>query len=294
MNETRFGNIVFIPGRNSGRSPFCNSLFIDDKIKAVVDPASDKNFLIKIGENPGVDVIVNTHYHEDHIRYNYLFQKAKLWVPEFDAPCFKSVKNFFDYWGVLGSPLETAFQQRLEWFHYQERIPDREFSNGEILDFGETKFTVIHTPGHTGGHSCLYCKEQELLFIADIDMSSFGPWYGDKFSDIEKTIQSARKILDIPAKIFITSHEAGILYGDIRESVEKYLQIIDKREKAILDYLQKERTLDELVSQWIIYKKPREPLFFYEFSEKSMLKKHLEYSILKGQIKQNGDKYVAV
>ncbi|MGV8058570.1 MAG: MBL fold metallo-hydrolase [Smithellaceae bacterium] len=293
MDEIRFGNIVFIPGLNKGRYPYCNSLFIDDEIKAVIDPACNQERLLNLKETSGVDVIINSHYHEDHFAFNYLFPETDLWVPQLDAPCFKSIKNILDVMGAFGTALEPDFRDYLKSFNYEERIPAREFRDGEVLDFGRTKLEVVHTPGHTPGHSCFYCKEQNLLFTADLDMSSFGPFYGDKYSDLAQSIQSVRKLQSIPADVFITSHSKGIINGSINKEAEAYLNIISERENRVLDFLKDERTIPEMVSQWLIYKKPMEPPMFWQYSEETMLRHHLASLIQKGQIKQSGEKYVA-
>ena len=73
--------MVFIPGMG-GKYPFCNSLYIDDKKKAIIDPASDESFLRKLAGGKKVDIIINSHYHEDHIAFNYLFPEAELYVHE--------------------------------------------------------------------------------------------------------------------------------------------------------------------------------------------------------------------
>jgi len=50
--------------------------------------------------------------------------------------------------------------------------PDQNFSttpvsDGQVLDFGELKFKVIETPGHTEGSVCYYSEELELVFSGD-------------------------------------------------------------------------------------------------------------------------------
>ena len=73
MGEERFGHLVFVPGKNKGRYPFSNSLYIDDERKAVIDTACDESILRDLAEERGLDIIINTHYHEDHFTLNYLF-----------------------------------------------------------------------------------------------------------------------------------------------------------------------------------------------------------------------------
>ena len=38
---------------------------------------------------------------------------------------------------------------------------------GDEIAFGNTKFSVIETPGHTFGGVCYYCKEEKLLVSGD-------------------------------------------------------------------------------------------------------------------------------
>lgn len=44
---------------------------------------------------------------------------------------------------------------------------DSRVDDGDLIHVGSLEFKVIHTPGHTKGGTCLYCKEQELLFSGD-------------------------------------------------------------------------------------------------------------------------------
>jgi glyoxylase-like metal-dependent hydrolase (beta-lactamase superfamily II) len=164
-------------------------------------------------------------------------------------------------------------------------------SDGDILDFGHTRLEVIHTPGHTPGHVSLYCEKEGVLFTGDLDMTAFGPWYGDRVSDIDDTIRSVRRLLEIPARTYITSHNMGVLQGDIRQAAEAYLAVIDEREEKIFNFLDAPKTLEEIARQWFIYKKPRQPEAFYLFGERGMAAKHLEHLIIRGLVAREGDLY---
>lgn len=41
---------------------------------------------------------------------------------------------------------------------------DSRVDEDDLIHIGNLEFKVIHTPGHTKGSSCLYCKEENLLF----------------------------------------------------------------------------------------------------------------------------------
>ncbi|MFB3926117.1 MAG: MBL fold metallo-hydrolase [Syntrophales bacterium] len=271
----RFGNLVFIPGLNEGRYPYCNSLFVDDGEKAIIDPGSNEEILKELSRNTGM--LLNTHYHEDHFTYNYLFPHARLHVHANEACCYESVRNILDFYGLLGGKYEKDWLDLfLGRFNYRERKPERKLADGEILQVGNTTIEVIHTPGHSPGHCSFWFPEEQVLFLGDLDMTRFGPWYGDRVSDIDQTIESVRKLMRIPARTFISAHETGVIEGDIAAMAEAYLDIISLREENLLKSLRRPGTLNDIVNRWVIYRKPREPLHFFEFGEEALVKKHLE------------------
>lgn len=48
-------------------------------------------------------------------------------------------------------------------------LPDHmeDLRHGQILEFGDARLEVRHTPGHTPGHCCFYSDEQGVLFSGD-------------------------------------------------------------------------------------------------------------------------------
>ena len=239
-----------------------------------------------------IDIIINSHYHEDHFAFNYLFPEAELYVHENDAQCFSSAERILECYGVYGSKNQQYWLDYIiNNFNYRERVPAKELADGDILDFGKTKLDVIHTPGHTEGHSCFYCADEGVLFMGDLDLTPFGPWYGDAVSDIDATIKSVRRLLQYRADIYVTSHESGIIKGDINKLAQSYLSVIEERDEKILKFLDKPRKIYEIVNQWLIYKKPREPREFYLFMEDAMVKKHLDRLVKNGKVDFTDDEY---
>lgn len=292
IHQQRFGNIIFIPGPGNGKYPFCNSLYIDDDVKGIVDPASNEQVLSRLAAGNEIDILLNTHYHEDHFTWNHLFSGAALYVHKEDAPCFASLNNLMQAYGIVDEGEKQIWRQLLEdVYNYRERKPDRLLEDGDVLDFGSTRLEVLHTPGHTPGHISLYCEAQGLLFTGDLDMTAFGPWYGDAVSDIGQTIASIHRLMTVPARTVITAHQMGILKEDLATLARAYLDVIDAREKKIVDFLKAPRTLEEIADQWFIYRKPREPEMFYRFGERGMVAKHLEYLIQNGRAAVENGRY---
>lgn len=292
MKKKTFGRITFIPGRNGGRYPYCHSLFIDDDVKAVIDPASDEGALLDIREKRGVDVVINSHYHEDHMMYNYLFPDAELWVPEKDGPAFSSEDTFIEWYNLPSKEYVDKWRGILRnQFNFKERTPSRLLKDRDMLDFGNTKVQVVHTPGHTWGHSCFFFPGEEIMFLADMDLTRFGPWYGDVVSDIDDFIASVERVRRYPARIFITGHEHGIFEAPIEDLFDKYLAVIEDRERKLLDLLKQPRTMEDIVNARIVYKKPREPAEYYYFGEWAIMGKHLERLIKRGTVIEENGRY---
>jgi len=55
MDKIKFSKLTFIQGQNGGKYPFCNSLFIDDRERVVIDPGSDEKLLKKFDMEKGND-----------------------------------------------------------------------------------------------------------------------------------------------------------------------------------------------------------------------------------------------
>jgi glyoxylase-like metal-dependent hydrolase (beta-lactamase superfamily II) len=70
--ERHFGPVWFIPGENRGRYPFCHSIYIEGA-RVLIDPASDRERLVQLRENPGVETVWLSHWHEDHFMHLDLF-----------------------------------------------------------------------------------------------------------------------------------------------------------------------------------------------------------------------------
>ena len=45
--------------------------------------------------------------------------------------------------------------------------PDRALNDGDTLDLGATKWTVLHTPGHSPGGVTLHCPDHRIALVGD-------------------------------------------------------------------------------------------------------------------------------
>lgn len=113
-----------------------------------------KNFISQNSLNPVA--LINTHCHLDHIfgnkfvadTYNLSPQMHKL-----DLPMLKYAPLAANKYGVHLSELPVV---------------GTFLEEGDIIEFGSSKFEIIFTPGHAPGHICLVNKEENITLSADV------------------------------------------------------------------------------------------------------------------------------
>ena len=293
MADRQFGRISFICGENGGRYPFNHSLYIEgDDARVIIDPASDLEKLKRLQKKNGVDLVWLSHWHEDHTHYLYLFENCPKWISARDFPPLTDIKIFLDWYGLKETHQRDYWKKvMLEMFNYQPLQKARFIEDDEKIDLGNLQVQVVATPGHTPGHLAFFFPAEEILFLGDYDLTLFGPWYGDVASSIEDTIKSIKRLKAIPAKRWITCHETGLFEENPGDLWQRYENVIYEREARVLEFLGQPRTLQEIVAAWLIYGKPRKPLEFFEFNERLLVKKHLDYLVRQGRVVCEKDIY---
>ncbi|CAB1064709.1 hypothetical protein D1BOALGB6SA_9505 [Olavius sp. associated proteobacterium Delta 1] len=296
MFDFEKGKVRFIRG---GKYPQSNSVLIDDNIRTIIDPACNEEKLLSIRRERPIEVVINSHGHEDHILYNCLFPDAQLWVHNLDAGVFKDMDVFIHQFFPPNDMDEKTTAAWTQFFtevvKYQPREPDRLLEDEEILDFGQTRVQVLHTPGHTPGHLSFHFLDERMIFFADLDLVKFGPYYGDNASSIDNTIKSLQRLAKIDADVYLVSHgKKGILDGDPAH-IQRYIDVIYQREEKLLTFLASgPKTLQEITAHGIIYGGHRlaNGTWDLSMSEKSMMQKHLERLERIGNVKEENGTYI--
>lgn len=291
MQEMRFGPVRFIPGENKGRYPFCHSVYIEGE-GILIDPASDRQRLERLRAEEGVKAVWLSHWHEDHFMHLDLFDDLPLWTSREDAPPLSDLDVFLDWYGLDHAEHREFWRQTMvEQFHFKPRHPQGFLQDGDTVRLGSLTVDVIATPGHTPGHLAFCFREAGVLFLGDYDLTRFGPWYGDAYSSIEDTIASIARLKKIPARVWLAGHETGVFEQTLGPLWDQYEGVIQERERKLLHALDRPLNLDEIAGLWLMYGRPREPLAFYEFGERALVKKHLENLQRRGMVSREDGRY---
>lgn len=145
-------------------NPFQENTYIvsDDTGECIVidagnySPAEDKKITDYITEKGLKPVMaVNTHGHVDHI-LGVQYVKETFGVP-------------FALHGEDRFLVDSCREHGKIYGFDVKEIPavDIDLKNEGRIKFGDTVLDVIHTPGHSPGHVCLYSPENKILFSGD-------------------------------------------------------------------------------------------------------------------------------
>lgn len=282
--ERNLGRSTILFGDRGGRYPQGNSLLVRGLEETViVDPSLA---LHAAAAPPPADRVILSHCHEDHFAGLALYRDRPVLVHEADRPGLRSIDEMMKIYGYA-EPVGSTFRESvLNEFHYAAR-PDAEgYVDGHVFDLGGgVTIRVIHTPGHTRGHSCLFVEPDGVLYLGDIELSSFGPYYGDAWSDLEAFERSLALVRRIEAKHYATFHHIGVLDGRdaFLERFERFAAVIADRERRLVGFLAEPRTIEEIVAHRFVYR-PQDPVPFADPVERRSMTQHLERLVGEGRV----------
>ena len=146
-------------------------------------------------------IVVNTHWHFDHVGGNGNFEK--ILVPQ-NMDEIKGLLRgwshenlqrygFFDGFHKDGDSTLPPNFDTANFFIPGSKNIEPVLEDRYVIDLGERIVKVIETPGHTPGGISLFDKTNGLLFTSDLLYE--GPLYAfEKESDPEKYLRSLKKI----------------------------------------------------------------------------------------------------
>ena len=283
--DIRLGRSLVLMGAANGRYPSGNSLLVEGSSECIlIDP------LVTVAERGGcpsnVDRMLVSHAHEDHLAGVSTFPDAHVHTHVEDLPALHSLQGFLDVYGMPADIATKFGEQIIEEFHYKPRTDATGFTDGHVFDVGAgLKVEVVHLPGHTRGHSGFLIETEGVFFVADIDLSTFGPYSGDHWSDLEDFERAIARARDIEARWYVTFHHKGIVEGQAEfvRQLDAFAAIIGDREARLLTFLSEPRTIEDIVQHRFIYR-PGVELLFADHVERTSMGMHLTRLIRDGGV----------
>ncbi|MFI3296870.1 MAG: MBL fold metallo-hydrolase [bacterium] len=157
----------------------CGALFEKEEI-AIANFIEENKLTVKH--------LLNTHAHLDHTFGNHWAANkygVKPMAHEADNPLMAKLPEHIRQFGL---PIEVIVE------------PFGGFlKEGDTIAVGDGKLEVLHTPGHTAGGICFYCKEDNFIIVGDtLFYGSIGrtDLEGGSMTEIIRSIQT--KLISLP------------------------------------------------------------------------------------------------
>ena len=291
MQSLNFGPVRVYQGDKSGKYPDGNQVLVQgaDTRVAFDTPQVSRHIGPDLDE---VELIILGHVHEDHMVALGRLRSAPVQVHQADLAAAQSWQGLARHYGYPQPVLDVLRPMIERDFDYAPRPDATGYADGAQWDLGGgVRVRAHHLPGHTAGHCALVVESEGIAFIGDIDLTGFGPYYGDASSDLGQFQRSLQAVRDFDARMWITSHHRGVVTerAAFLQALERFAAKIDERDERLLGYLREgPHTLDRLVERRLLYPVGYE-LPFVEFAERRSIQMHLDRLVQAGQVSRDGE-----
>lgn len=292
MDDVRtFGSVTVHLGDKSGKYPDGNQVLVRGAdTRVAFDTPQVAN---RIGADfDTVDLVILGHVHEDHMAGLHRVPQAAVQVHEADLAAAQSWAGLSAHFGYP-APVLADLKAKIEReFHYRPRPDATGYANGATWDLGGgVRVRAQHLPGHTAGHCALVVDSEGLAFIGDIDLSGFGPYYGDATSNLADFRRSLAAVARLDARVWVTSHHRAVITDrpQFLDALAAFTAKIDERRARVLAMLVPgPQALDDLARQGLLYP-PGHDAPWVAFAERRSIGLHLDELVADDRVQRLDD-----
>lgn len=210
--------------------PSANMILIKDQLPVLIDTGfgSDagqtEQFIREAGVSPeALQLIVNTHYHSDHVGGNFYFQQnygVTIAAHKWDAEIINTHDSEACSSEWLNQPVES----------YRA---DTKLSDNDEIHTGNRTLKIMHTPGHTLGHISLYDPEEAMLICGDLFHNNDVGWlniFREGVASIHRSLESLERLATLQINQAYSGH--GPQIKDPESSIDAARKRFEKWLKA--------------------------------------------------------------
>ncbi len=227
------------------------------------------------------DLLLLSHFHEDHV-VGAGRRTGPTAIHHKDLGPLVDWEEFVLEMGFGRGDWEHRIRETFDW---SPVTAAETFSHDEVLDLGGgVTATVVPLPGHTAGHCGFLIEPDGVLFLADVDLSAFGPLYSDRSASLADMRRTVETCAQIEAGAYATFHHKGTLFdrAEYLDALTRYAAQMDARETRILELLGSGVSeVDAMVGAGVLYRPGTRPMFGDEM-ERAVCVKHLEDLVERG------------
>jgi hydroxyacylglutathione hydrolase len=202
--------------------PSANMLLLEGARPLLVDTgfgsdADETEHLVRAAGIPPqrLALIVNTHYHSDHVGGNHHLQ-TRYGVPIAAHRWDAAMINHHDpeAWSArwLDQPIAPY------------RV-DRALAEGDELDVGGVTLQVLHTSGHTLGHLALYEPTEQILIAGDtvhVDDLAWIGYFREGAGALERAMETIERLMRLKVRAAFSGH--GPAHKDFQHAAQRALR----------------------------------------------------------------------
>lgn len=242
------------------RMNFCS--YVIDGLMIDTGPSKAYSVIAPFVKQTKPTCIFLTHHHEDHVGNATSISK------QLDIPVFVGEKTVEALKNMV-----IPFYRKISWGTFAT-IPTK-IVHSQIKTENH-QFQVIHTPGHTEDHYCLYEPDQGWLFSGDLFLG-VKLKYAIRGESILKLMDSIRKVLNLSFDTCLCGH-AGVV-SNAYSLMQKKLDYLENLQGEVRYYANQGKSAREIAKLLLPENKSRE---FFSMGELSPI--HLVSSFMDEKI----------
>ena len=195
------GEVVFIRMTRSflGRALYWTGCYLVDELLLDCGPPALAADLARVLEGRALRGLALTHHHEDHMGGAALLARRRGLTPMAHAAALPLLEGGF-----------TVERYRRVAWGMPERV--RAEPLGSELRGATLRFEVLHTPGHSHDHVCLFEPERGWLFSGDLFLAE-RLRYLRADEDVLELIASLRSVARLPLRRVFCAHRGELRDG---------------------------------------------------------------------------------
>lgn len=204
----------------------------------------DRNLLIDTGFNRpeclqslteslgelGVDMcktdIFLTHFHTDHsgLVSSIATADTTIYIGNVDRVLLERTGGDHSFWNDMSDRyikeglseqivIENRTSNPARIYVTKHLFPYTGVFDGDMIKVGKYDFRCIYTPGHTPGHTCLYCEKEELIFLGDQLLYDITPnitMWPMMEDSLRQYLNSLDKIEKLSVKTALVGHRTNL------------------------------------------------------------------------------------
>jgi glyoxylase-like metal-dependent hydrolase (beta-lactamase superfamily II) len=239
LKITRYGPVTrFDLARTLlGRGRYWTTCYLVDTVMIDTGCAHCVGELSAALADADLELIVNTHTHEDHIGANGRLQQNRDGLRALAHPLALPVLS--DPCGL--QPLHPY--RRLMW-GWPEPSRAEPVEDGQVIEIGDRALEVVYTPGHSQDHLCLYEPRQGWLFTGDLFVGGKDRALRAGY-DIWQIIASLKRIATLPVEILYPG--SARVRDNPSEALATKIEYLQRLGEQVLELDRQGRSVSEIV-----------------------------------------------